>query len=179
MTASDWRLVSIWFLSESLLMSVHLPSTFKAAATVREVCRLVQLSPARFYELQASGIFPPPVYDVRTRRPFFNEEMQRLCVEIRTTGRGFNGQSVIFYSRRAPAIRQSKRTRTATPAVTAPAPNNHDGVLAAVRSLGLAAATAAQVEAAVTQLFPGGTAGVVQGQIIRQVFVLLNRQRAG
>jgi len=160
-------------------MTNNNPSTFKAAATVREVCQMVKLSTARFYELQAAGIFPLPVYDLRTRRPLFTEELQQLCVEIRQTGRGFNGQPVIFYSQRRQPSSQSKRTRNAKATAGIPAMDNLDGVLAAVRSLGLAAATAAQVEAAVKQLFPSGSTGVEQGQVIRQVFVFLNRQRAG
>ena len=176
--ASAWRLFMFRFLSESLLMSNNNSSTFKAAATVREVCRLVQLSTARFYELQAAGIFPMPVYDLRSRRPLVTEELQRLCVEIRTTGRGFNGQPVIFYSQRRQPTSQ-KRVTNPKPTLSASAPDNLGGVLAAVRSLGLAAATSAQVEGAVKNLFPGGIAGVEPGQIIRQVFVLLNRQRAG
>jgi hypothetical protein len=167
------------FLSESLLMSNNNPSTFKAAMTVREVCQLVQLSTARFYELQAAGIFPMPVYDLRSRRPLFTEELQRLCVEIRQTGRGFNGLPVIFYSQRRLPTSQPKRATNAKATPSASPPDDLGGVLAAVRSLGLTAATAGQVESAVKQLFPGGTTSVEQGQVVRQVFVLLNRQRAG
>ena len=176
--ASAWHPVLIQFLSESLLMSNNNSSTFKAAATVREVCRLVQLSTARFYELQQAGIFPMPVYDLRSRRPLYTEEQQRQCVEIKSTGRGFNGQAVIFYERRKP-VSQPKRAANGTLTTSVPTTDKHEGVLAAVRSLGLAAATLAQVDGAVKNLFPGGIGGVDQGQVIRQVFISLTRQRAG
>ncbi len=49
----------------------------KAAVTVAEMARMVGLSRARFYQLQDAGIFPLPLYDVSTRRPFYDEEAQK------------------------------------------------------------------------------------------------------
>jgi hypothetical protein len=121
-----------------------------------------------------------PVYDVRTRRPLFTEELQRLCVQIRMTGLGLNDQPVIFYQQRSRPGSLPKRPRIAkAKSIDAPASDSHDDVLAAVRSLGLTATTSADVHGAVEHLFPGGAASVEQGQVIRQVFVFLNRHRAG
>src|SRR4051794_1197172 len=114
-------------------MTSSLSSSFKVAATVREVCRLVRLSKARFYELQQAGVFPPPVYDLRTRRPHYTEELQRLCVQIRETGLAANGQPVIFYQQRRQYSRP-KRTRNAKATASVPTSGLPNGVLLAVRS---------------------------------------------
>jgi hypothetical protein len=50
------------------------------------------------------------------------------------------------------------------------------GGLAALRLTG---ANASQVEATIKQLFPEGTSGMDQGEVIRAVFVHLKRQHSG
>ena len=55
----------------------------KAAVTVTEMARMVGLSRARFYQLVNEGVFPPPVYSVRTRRPIYVEDLQKVCLEVR------------------------------------------------------------------------------------------------
>ena len=37
------------------------------------------------------GVFPPPVYDLRTRRPHYTEEMQKMCMAVREKNVGVNG----------------------------------------------------------------------------------------
>lgn len=49
----------------------------KAVVTVAEMARMCGLSRARFYQLQNAGVFPTPLYDVSTRRPFYVEEAQK------------------------------------------------------------------------------------------------------
>jgi hypothetical protein len=46
------------------------------------------------------GIFPAPVYCIRTKRPFYPTELQEMCLKIRKTGIGQNGHPIIFYSKR-------------------------------------------------------------------------------
>jgi hypothetical protein len=55
----------------------------KTVVSVAEMARMVGLSRARFYQLVGEGIFPSPLYSVHTRRPFFSEEMQAICLEVR------------------------------------------------------------------------------------------------
>jgi len=64
--------------------------------TVAEMAAKVGLSRDRFYDLIRSGIFPPPLYRLDTRRPFYPHELQEICLSVRRTGKGFNGQPVIF-----------------------------------------------------------------------------------
>src|SRR5471030_1670642 len=71
----------------------------KAVVTVSEMARMCGLSRARFYQLQHAGVFPSPLYDVSTRRPFYVEELQKVCLEVRRRNCGINGKPVLFYAR--------------------------------------------------------------------------------
>ena len=62
-------------------MSAEQP--MKAAVSVAEMARMCSLSRARFYQLMKAGTFPPPEYDAQTGRPFYPEEKQRACLEVR------------------------------------------------------------------------------------------------
>ena len=137
---------------------------FKAAVTVSEMARMCSLGRSRFYQLIGSA-FPEPCRDDRGR-PYYTEEQQRQCVEVRRRNCGIDGKPVLFYAPRhsAPAA-APKRKRGTT----------HPGVLAGVRALGLTTATAAQVDAAAANLFPDGVDGVDPGEVIRQVFLFVKR----
>ena len=148
--------------------------SFKAVATVADVARLVRLSRERFYQLQREGVFPMPVYDPITRRPFYLEEQQRQCVEVRRRNCGVNGRPVLFYSRGpAPVRPASPRRRTA--AGVAASSNGDDQLVEAIRALGLTA-TAAEVTEAKQACFPTGAGGGDMGNVIRTVFLHLKRQ---
>ena len=72
----------------------------KAVCSVTELAKRLDLSRARFYQLQKMGVFSRPVYCPRTRRPFYTLSLQNECMRIRKTGIGRNGRPVIFYARR-------------------------------------------------------------------------------
>ena len=144
----------------------------KAVVSVAEMARMVGLSRARFYQLIGSA-FPHPVYAVATRRPFYDEEAQRLCLEVRRRNCGIDGQPIMFYARRLPiAPFNSKPRQTAT----RPKPDPHSDLIAALKSLGLTTVTSSQVALAIKEVFPGGTAGVDQSEIIRAIFIKIKRQ---
>lgn len=143
----------------------------KAAVTVAEMARMVGLSRARFYQLQNAGVFPPPVYDVSTRRPFYDEKAQEVCLEVRRRNCGINGQPVLFYARRGGEQSPTKKRRTNGK----PKPK-YPAIVDAVRVLGLASVSDKIVTAAVTTLFPTGVDRVDQSEVIRAVFVHLQRQ---
>jgi hypothetical protein len=73
----------------------------RAAYSVVEVARLCRLSRARFYDLIGSGVMPPPVYSIDTRRPLYTAELAAWCVEVRETNVGIDGRYVLFHERRA------------------------------------------------------------------------------
>jgi len=146
----------------------------KAVVTVTEMARMVGLSRARFYQLVEAGVFPFPVYDVRTRRPVFTEDQQEACLQVRRRNCGINGQAVLFYAK---ASGQAKPVSKARPK---PTTNSHySDVLDGLRALGLAAVTSQPVGAVVEQLFPTGLDGVDRGEVIRAVFLHLKRQNSG
>jgi len=139
---------------------------FKAAVSVSEMARMCSLGRSRFYQLIGSA-FPEPCRDDRGR-PYYTEEQQRQCVEVRRRNLGIDGNPVLFYAPRhsVPAAVPKKRSKQAS---------THPGVLAGVRALGLITATAAQVDAAVANLFPNGIDGADPGEVIRQVFLFVKR----
>jgi hypothetical protein len=75
-------------------------SDIKGICTVTELTKKLGLSRARFYQLQKAGVFPVPVYCIRTRRPFYTLELLQKCFDIRKTGIGQNGQLIIFNAKR-------------------------------------------------------------------------------
>jgi hypothetical protein len=142
----------------------------KVAVTVAEMARMVRLSRARFYQLQNAGVFPSPVYDVSTRRPYYDEPAQEVCLEVRRRNCGINGRAVLFYSRRGGEQSVAKKRKTANK----PKSNKQYAIiLDAVRSLGLVTVTTDQIGQAINELFPRG---VDQSEVIRTVFVHIQRQ---
>ena len=147
----------------------------KAAVSVSEMSRMVGLSRARFYQLLGEGVFPKPSQDPSTCRPFYDEEAQKSCLEVRRRNMGINGKVVIFYSGRHPLSRQSKKP--AKP-VAKPKPSNEFAeVIDSLACLGVSA-TAQQVESAVTECYPNGIQNLDSGEVVRTVFLNLKRQES-
>jgi len=140
----------------------------KAIVTVSEMAKMVGLSRARFYQLVRAGAFPTPVY--RSGRPVYTAEMQEVCLGVRKSHRGVNGEPILFYAKRRP----SRPART-------PAPRNKDvaALVEGLNALGLTTATAAQVVEVTEELFPQGTKGLDQGEVLKRVFLYLKNQNRG
>ena len=148
-----------------------MPVETKVAVTVAEMARMVGLSRARFYQLLGTA-FPLPVYDVTTRRPLFVEEMQRVCLEVRRRNCGIDGKPILFYCRRVPISTTKRPTK-----IAGTKSNVSSELFSGLRSLGLTT-TSAQVEAAMTKLYPNGTVGVDQAELVRSIFIHLKRQNS-
>lgn len=143
---------------------------FKAAVSVSEMAQMVGLGRARFYQLIGSA-FPFPVHDVRTHRPIYVEELQRICLEVRRVGLGINGKPVVFNTKRHRPSERSRPPRK--PVEQVPTGGRHEHLLNSLRALGLSSVKEEQVEAALTILFPDGVDGKDQGQVIRALFLHL------
>jgi hypothetical protein len=154
-------------------MSVSVMS--KTVVSVAEMARMVGLSRARFYQLVAEGIFPSPLYSVHTRRPFFSEEMQAVCMDVRKRNCGVNGKAILFYSPRHPLGQQSRPVKK--PKAESKQKGQYVDLLDGLRSLGLDV-TAAQVEPVVKELFPAGIQKLDCGEVIRGVFLRMKRQNS-
>ena len=135
----------------------------KAAVSVSIMAKMLGLSRARFYQLIGSA-FPHPVYNVATRRPFYDEASQKICLEVRRRNCGCNGKPILFYARHAPkAIPKKKTTNVRNPNIE---------LLEGLKGLGLIV-NSAQIEAAVKTIFPRGVEKVDPGEVIRSVFIHL------
>ena len=144
----------------------------KVHVSVAEMSRMVGLSRSRFYQLLGTA-FPKPRYDADTKRPYYDEELQKTCVEVRRRNCGIDGKPVMFYSRQTckpTPVRPRKRKQ--------PAASNgqFDDVLDNVRALGVTTATSDQVTSAVRESFPNGTDEIPDAEVVRAVFVSLKRQ---
>jgi len=135
------------------------------------MAELCQISRSRFYDLMEAGVFPKPVQHPSSKRPMFDLEMQKKCLEIRQTGIGANGQPVLF-NRRPKNAGQARPQRKSEPE---PKPE-HAELLEALKGLGLNA-TAQVVTEALGHLFPTGYPGLDQGDVIRKVFLHLQRRK--
>jgi hypothetical protein len=149
--------------------------TTKAAITISDMARMVGLSRARFYQLIGTA-FPWPVYSLATKRPYFSEELQRICLDVRRRNCGVDGRPVLFYARQ---LSLTAKPRPKRKPVAKKTPTPDDGlldILEGVRALGLSMTTYAQVEAVVKSAFPQGTRELPPGEVIRAVFLSLQRQ---
>src|SRR5688500_18395703 len=111
----------------------------KAIVTVSEMARMVGLSRARFYQLQKAGIFPAPLRDEQTGRPFYSEEQQKVVLAVRKRNCGVNGKPILFYARRVPMTRTPKPRKARA---TAPKVEQHPELVEPLQALGLAGVTA-------------------------------------
>ena len=152
----------------------------KAVISVSEMCARCGLSRSHWYALVRSGVMPYPCYDLRTRRPIYPRELQQMCLQVRATNVGANGQYIIFYSRQNAGTVESprlsgpvRRSRRAIP--SAP---SHAGMIEGLRALGLAEVDDAQVENALRVCYPSGHAEVEEGHVLRSVWQHLRRTNA-
>ena len=151
----------------------------KAVVTVTEMARMVGLSRARFYQLQEEGVFPPPVYDVQTRRPHYTEEQQKVCLEVRRRNWGVNDRPVFFYSTGPLANGRPPRIRKRSQQAGRGEPEELDPELVELVQTVEPRATAAQVRAAVRQLHPNRPPSPDDGQAVRAIALHVRRQNSG
>jgi hypothetical protein len=146
----------------------------KAGVSVAEMARSVGLSRARFYQLQGSA-FPLPLYDIATRRPFFTESQQQVCLEVRKRNWGIDGKPVLFY-----AARFGSGGRKPKPPKRKLEPKGKDvaALVDGLNALGFTTATAARVQEVTQELFPNGTGNMDRAEVLRAVFLHLKRKNS-
>lgn len=140
-------------------------------ASVSDVARMMGLSRQRFYQLMQKGLVPPPLhYDNDCPRPYYDRNLQQLCLEVRRRNRGINGKPILFYSPRSPMAAKPRKPSKAKPKGKSPkADSKFSGVAEALHTLGVET-TAAEVKAVVAELFPEGVADPEDGDVLRSVF---------
>lgn len=137
-------------------------SNLKPVCSVVEMIQMLELSRARFYQLVQQQIFPSPLYDLRTHRPFYSIELQQICLNVRESNIGFNGQYVLFYSPR----KNSSDTKMSKKAAAEP----FGEITETLKRMGIDV-DVQKVKKAMDELYPNGTddAGN-QGVMIRDLF---------
>ena len=148
-------------------MPDQLPS--KMVVSVTEMAQMVGLSRQRFHQLRGTA-FPEPKRDSETGRPYYDEGLQQICLSVRKRNRGVDNRPVLFYSRRSKAGCNRKRSTTQAK----PKSDQLSQIAEAVKALGLPVLDS-QVEKAVATLFPSGTEDADEGEIVRAVFLHLQR----
>lgn len=148
----------------------------KMAMSVSEMARAVGLSRARFYQLIRRGTFPAPDQEPVTGRPYYSEDKQRICLEVRRRNCGIDGKPILFYARRqdfgsGKSKSQKRKLEPKGKDVTA--------LLDGLNALGLTTATAAQIEEVTKQLYPNGREGIDQGEVLKAVFLEIRRRNSG
>ena len=146
----------------------HVP---KSVVSVSEMARRCSLSRQRFHQLRKQGFFPQPDYSSDTGRPFYDEEKQAICLDVRKRNYGVNGRAILFYAGRTSTTRPSNRPLKSAPPKRKKSP--HHEMLESLKALGLLTITTDQVEAAIKAVFPDGTDGRDDGEVIRSVFLYL------
>jgi len=140
-------------------------NSLKAVCSVTELAKKLGLSRARFYQLQKMGVFPEPIYCVRTKRPFYPLDLQQECINIRETGIGYNEQPIIFYSSRKNKSGESQNQSD----------QEYEKLTNSLRKMGLNV-TRNKVKKAVKTLYPEGLAHRFnEGMVIRNVFKCLEQ----
>jgi hypothetical protein len=134
----------------------------KAVVSVSEMAAALDLSRARFYQLLDAQILPQPVYDLRTRRPVYPQDLQEKCLAVRQTGIGSNGQYMLFYTPR-------KNTGSAPKKSVQKKVSKYQDIREALTTMGLDVSEE-QVSKAVADVFPEGIENKDQGITIRELF---------
>jgi hypothetical protein len=136
------------------------------AVSVSDMARMIHLSRTRFYQLMGTT-FPLPQRD-SLGRPFFDRDQQEQILAARRRNVGLDGKPILFrLPRSTPG---SSRIRKQPPA------QDHTEIVVAVRALGIEQANSKHIGHAIATLFPDGQLPPDRGDLIRQVFLFLNRQ---
>lgn len=135
-------------------------SISKPIVSMTEMSQMVQLSRARFYQLLGQGFFPRPLHDERSKRPYYNLELQKKILDCRQSGIGADNSFMLFYSLRKNGTSTPKK-RKVDPAIKELAET--------LQSMGLGV-TVEQVKQGLAEIYPDGTGEIEQGVVIRELF---------
>jgi hypothetical protein len=145
--------------------------SLKAVCSVTEMSQMLDFSRGRFYQLIEQGVFPPPIYDIRTRRPYYTAEQQQVCLQVRQTNIDWQGRPILFYSPRKKGDLSASPSSSAKKGKKTSLNPHYQEIAEALVNLGIQQLSSEQVHDAVTTLFPNQTLeNLDQGAVIRQLF---------
>ncbi len=138
----------------------------KPIISVGNMAEALGHSRARFWQLQKQNIYPPALHDIRTKRPFYDARLQKICHEVRETGIGCNGQYILFYAPR----QKPTQSRAKSKAPQRATPPEHQELVETLNQMGVEV-SGEQVSEAVETLYPdGGLENKDMGVVVREVF---------
>ncbi len=117
----------------------------QAVYSISATCRLLKLSRGQFYLLQKAGIFPPSLKDNRTGRSYFNEELKNACIEIKTTGIGYNNQQHLFYEPRKEVGKPRRKRNNGN--------HKYSDVIEMLKQMGIPNVTAKEIDSALPKIY--------------------------
>jgi len=157
----------------------------KAAVSIAEMSRMCSLSRSRFYQLLNDGVFPEPMRNGETGRPYYDSAKQEVCLRVRRTNCGINGRPVLFYCQRPMQVRQltelphKAANRCQKPKTTTHVPPS-DPVIEQLRhgleQLGMKQISDDRIRTALAEEHPDGYRNVDPATLLRSVFRSLRRQ---
>ena len=133
----------------------------KPIVSITELSNMLQMSRARFYQLLQSGFFPKPLYDDRSKRPYYDLALQQKCLECRQSGIGADGSYMLFYSPRKNGTTSSPKKRNVDPVIKE--------ITETLQEMGLDT-TPKQVEQGLIEIYTEGVGEQEQGVVIRGLF---------
>ncbi len=138
----------------------------KPIISVTEIANNLNLSRARFYQLLEQGFFPKPLIDERSKRPYYDLELQQKCLKARQSGIGVDGSFNIFYSPRKnnTNLINSKKCKKTN--------SIHNEFADTLKSMGLDCSVK-DISSALSKLFPEGIKELEHGVVIRDLFRFL------
>ena len=136
-------------------------SISKQIVSMTEIAKMLQLSRARFYQLLEQGFFPKPLYDERSKRPYYDLALQKKILESRKSGIGVDGSFMLFYSPRKKETVSHIRKQKIDPVVKE--------FVETLQEMGLQT-TVKQVQQGLTEIYPDGVGDQEQGVVIRELF---------
>jgi hypothetical protein len=150
-------------------MNNHKVKIEKPICSISAMAKAILMSRSRFYQLQQQGILPLAIYDIRTKRAFFDQHLQEVCHRVRQTGIGVNGQYILFYTARQtrPDDVQKVNKRGSKPKSNLR--SEYDEIVQTLKDMGMNV-SASDVEEAIRNLYPDGIDGKDQGIVIREIF---------
>ena len=149
-----------------------------AVLSITNMAKLLHISRSRFYQLINQGILLPPVYSLKSKRPFYTQELAQRNLEVKRSNLGINGDICLFYSDRniiSPAKKEKVKTKTKkidNPKI------DYSELREGLKTLGLTEVKSSQIQAALTECFPDGTENIEEGQVLRTIFLSIKRQNS-
>ena len=137
----------------------------KGAVSVSDMAKALAHSRATMYH-RIGTTYPYPLYNIMTRKPFYDAHLQTVCFKIRNTGIGWDGSLVLFNSPRKKKSNEPVTNQTAT---TNP---KHAEFYNDLQSMGLKC-TQEQVTDAIVEQFPAGIENIAHGVVIKDLFRVL------